>query len=156
MPVSIQQCASQAFMENREHLVIKFTFSGRLPCPCELNLQLSASPSGMSQRKTPRHCPAHPLRVDKCECVHRSTRTVRGIICYSLIETSLTRRVWRCPRDIHALGSSNLSDDPQSRKTSYTELSFKRHSLTLNINSHVYILHNMSGGVAEVQPIQWL
>lgn len=59
------------------------------------------------------------------------------------------------PKRYHALGSSNLPDDPQSRKASYTELSFKRHGLTLNINSHVYILHNMSGGVAEVQP-QWL
>lgn len=58
------------------------------------------------------------------------------------------------PKRYYALGSSNLSDDPQSTKTSYTELSFKRHSLTPNINSHVYILHNMSGGVAEVQPIQ--
>lgn len=58
------------------------------------------------------------------------------------------------PKRYHALGSSNLSDDPQSRKTSYTKLSFKWHSLTPNINSHVYILHNMSGGVAEEQPIQ--
>lgn len=58
------------------------------------------------------------------------------------------------PKRYHALGSSNLSDDPVSRKTSYTELSFKRHSLTPNINSHVYILPNMPGGGAEAQPIQ--
>lgn len=58
------------------------------------------------------------------------------------------------PKRYHALGSSNPSDDLQSRKTSYTELSFKMHSLTPNINSHVYILHNTSGGVAEMQPIQ--
>lgn len=58
------------------------------------------------------------------------------------------------PKRYDALGSSNLSDDPQSRKASYTELSFKRQSLTRNINSHVYILHNMSGGVVEVLLIQ--
>ena len=46
--------------------------------------------------------------------------------------------------------------DPQSRKASYTELSFKRHRLTANIKSRVYILHSMSGGVAEVLPIQLL
>lgn len=90
-----------------------------------------------------------------CVNVYKETHTyVRGIICYSLIEALTYTTCIEMPNSYHALGSPDVSDDPQSRKTSYTELSFKRHSLTANINSHVYILHNMSGGVADVQPIQ--
>lgn len=87
--------------------------------------------------------------------MHRNTHTLGEQIAQ--LNRDITYTVCaEMPKRYHALGSFNLSDDPQSRKASYTELSFKRHSLTANIKSRVYILHSMSGGVAEALPIRLL